>query len=91
MIRPSPVEPGDGRHSNGDTKMAGNKFQESKTHCPAGHEYTPENTKLIKSTQPGRFKRQCRKCKSDSAKARAKEAREEKLKASAPLGQTATA
>jgi hypothetical protein len=54
----------------------GNKFQESKTHCPQGHEYTPENTKLIKSTKPGHTKRQCRKCKNESASRRARAAKE---------------
>lgn len=42
-----------------------NLWQLAKTHCPAGHEYTPENTKLARSTKPGRFKRQCRKCKAE--------------------------
>lgn len=45
-----------------------NRFQSSKTHCPQGHAYTPENTKLAKSTKPGHFKRQCRKCQSEVAK-----------------------
>ena len=52
-----------------------NKSQASKTHCPAGHEYDAANTKLAKSTKPGHFKRQCRKCKSESAKRRAAEKR----------------
>jgi hypothetical protein len=43
--------------------MLGNRFQESKTNCPRGHAYTPENTKLIRSNAPGHFKRQCRACK----------------------------
>jgi hypothetical protein len=58
----------------------GNSFQTSKTHCPHGHEYTPENTKLIKSTRPGKFKRQCRACKAAAEKARAKTARKAKEK-----------
>lgn len=32
------------------------KFQKSKTHCPHGHEYTKENTRIYKN------KRFCRKC-----------------------------
>lgn len=43
-------------------------WQLAKTHCPAGHEYTPENTKLARSTKPGRFKRQCRACKAEVSK-----------------------
>ena len=58
-----------------------NVFQTSKTHCPQGHEYTPENTKLIKSTQPGHFKRQCRACKSATAKRLAREAKEKRERA----------
>jgi hypothetical protein len=50
-----------------------NEFQQSKTHCPAGHPYTPENTIQVKSTKPGHFKRQCRKCKNLSASRRNKE------------------
>lgn len=49
-------------------RIDGNKFQGSKTHCPYGHEYTPENTIKIKSTKPGHFKRQCRICKKNTAR-----------------------
>jgi hypothetical protein len=68
MIRSSPDIPAAGSASpeQWDREMAAagnNEYQSSKTHCPHGHEYTPENTKLIKSTKPGKFKRQCRQCK----------------------------
>jgi hypothetical protein len=53
-----------------------NVFQTSKTHCPHGHEYTPENTKLIKSTKPGHFKRQCRACKAMTAKRLSQQAKD---------------
>ena len=64
----------------------GNKFQTGKTHCPRGHLYDEANTKLIKSTKPGRTKRQCRRCKNESAARRAQAAKE---KAAQPEGQTA--
>ncbi len=32
------------------------QFQRDKTHCPMGHEYTPENTKIWKGN------RSCKKC-----------------------------
>jgi hypothetical protein len=56
--------------------MTDGNFQQAKTHCPHGHEYTPGNTKLIKSTKPGHFKRQCRTCKAIVSKRLAKERRE---------------
>ena len=35
----------------------------TRTHCPQGHEYTPENTRLIKTVRPGRGPaRQCIAC-----------------------------
>lgn len=38
-------------------------WQSEKTHCPAGHEYTPENTRLKPQSQgrPG-VSRECREC-----------------------------
>jgi hypothetical protein len=35
--------------------------QRAKTHCPAGHEYTPENTYILKRSG-GRTARQCKTC-----------------------------
>jgi hypothetical protein len=43
-----------------DTVRNGNHWNTRKTHCPAGHEYTPENTYQWASS-PNR--RRCRKCK----------------------------
>ena len=39
-----------------DMVRKGRSHQQQKTHCPRGHEYTPENTRLYKT---GRY---CRKC-----------------------------
>ena len=33
------------------------------THCPAGHEYTPENTYLQRNTLNGKIGRVCRTCR----------------------------
>ena len=32
------------------------------THCPKGHEYTPENTRLVKRNTPSGVGRVCKKC-----------------------------
>jgi hypothetical protein len=42
----------------------GSRLRRAKTHCPQGHEYTPENTKTYTSG------RQCVACKQERAKAR---------------------
>ncbi|MEV7364236.1 hypothetical protein [Streptomyces sp. NPDC091299] len=39
----------------------------NKTHCPQGHEYTPENTKRVKSHPNARY---CRECHRISERAR---------------------
>jgi hypothetical protein len=47
------------RSQNGlDTVRHGKSQWANRTHCPAGHEYTPENTYVI----PGRGARDCRTC-----------------------------
>jgi hypothetical protein len=45
--------------------------QRAKTHCPHGHEYTPENTYVINRTG-GRTARQCRTCMREQRDARRK-------------------
>ena len=46
-----------------------------RTHCPHGHEYSKENTILLKNPdKPGTFKRQCRECKREDARRRRREA-----------------
>ena len=35
-----------------------------KTHCPAGHEYTPENT-ILETNRCGRKSRRCKKCRNE--------------------------
>lgn len=42
----------------------GNHHDARKTHCPRGHEYTPENTSLMRKTgrKPGSYSRRCLIC-----------------------------
>lgn len=54
------------RSANASRASAGNRNWRtlSITHCPQGHEYTPENT----YTPPLHFERQCKKCRYERAK-----------------------
>lgn len=47
-----------------DRRKHGTDFQVNKTHCPQGHEYTSENTKVIPSRPTARYCRQCHKDRS---------------------------
>lgn len=47
-----------------DRRRHGTDHQVNKTHCPQGHEYTPENTKVIPSRPTARYCRQCHKDRS---------------------------
>jgi hypothetical protein len=46
----------------------GHAFQRAKTHCPSGHEYTPDNTAI--HTKKGYNYRRCKQCDRDSQNAR---------------------
>ena len=55
-----------GTHSDNmlDCANKGRHYEQQKTHCPKGHEYTPENTMIKKQTRvksPGKY-RVCRQC-----------------------------
>jgi len=58
-VNPSHLEPVTNQENcrRGDTGIANTR----KTHCPAGHLYSPENT-YIYQTKDGRRLRSCRKC-----------------------------
>lgn len=59
--------------SNDENLRRGPRFNGSKTHCPRGHAYTPENTRLI--VKPNTTSRTCRTCQRDRDSARMKGAR----------------
>lgn len=40
-------------------------IERMKDECPAGHEYTPENTYVTRSKRNGTLSRHCRKCRRD--------------------------
>lgn len=42
----------------------------AKTHCPQGHEYTPENTTIIKRSKGGTDYRRCRACHREKSRQR---------------------
>jgi hypothetical protein len=57
-VNPEHLRLGTVTDNNRDTVRDGTQWQVRKTHCPRGHEYTPENTYQRKD-HPGR---QCRAC-----------------------------
>lgn len=56
-VRPSCLFLGTKADNNLDMRNKGRHWQSKKTHCPQGHEYTPENTKI--QTKGGRVCRTC--------------------------------
>lgn len=61
----------DTHRENGlDTVRQGTNFFANRTHCPKGHEYTPENTKVIPSRPTARFCRACHRETSNAARDR---------------------
>lgn len=52
-----------------DQIRVGTHFQSRKTHCPAQHEYTPDNT-AVYEIAPGKFKRACKACMRQQSKDR---------------------
>ena len=72
---PQPSRRGGARPGAGDPGLGQRSAerQRAKTHCPAGHEYTEENTYIIKRAG-GRTARQCKTCTRAKAAAKRKAA-----------------
>lgn len=49
-----------------DRRAHGTDFQSNKTHCPQGHPYDAENTKVIPSRPTARYCRQCHRDRSEN-------------------------
>ena len=73
-VNPEHLEPVDHRINSqrGNTGLSSGAQQSAKTHCPQGHEYTPENTYINHSTG-ARHCRQCRRAWDKDHKAQATE------------------
>ena len=57
-VRPDHLYLGDPQSNSHDRSVRGRDFNAMKTHCPSGHEYTPENTYRPGGTG-SRFCREC--------------------------------
>lgn len=55
-----------------DKVRNGNNHHARKTHCPQGHEYTPENTYALPSRPTARYCRECHRAKQRRYRARKK-------------------
>ncbi len=64
-VRPGHLFLGTEADNMADRDAKGRNYQKSKTHCPQGHEYTPENT-YYAASRPGW--RRCRICKAAQEK-----------------------
>lgn len=69
-------------HKN--TLLSPAEVNRTKTHCPANHEYTDENT-YTRVTSTGRIHRQCRTCTIERARQRARDLRQERLESTLTL------
>jgi len=66
-INPEHLFPGTNRDNILDSLKKGRHFNASRTHCSKGHEYTPDNTLIVKGSE-----RVCRTCKRDYERPRAR-------------------
>lgn len=53
---------GDDKANFQDCAAKNRHANKRKTHCKEGHEYTPENTRMVRSQLRGEWKRQCKRC-----------------------------
>lgn len=65
--RPDNLRWGTRSENTRDRVVHGTHNQASKTHCPHGHEYTPENTYIRRNRKHGWKGRRCRSCRLEAA------------------------
>lgn len=63
-VNPMHLEPVTNQENALRSRLTLASINSAKTHCPSGHEFTPENTAIYGSKQPGRYCRQCYRDKS---------------------------
>ncbi|MDP5310445.1 hypothetical protein [Streptomyces poriferorum] len=62
--------------NRGTDRRVGAYDQARATHCGAGHEWTPENTRMDAGRSPGRHRRRCRSCEREHSQRRKSQARD---------------
>lgn len=61
-VNPDCTYPGTHLQNMQDKSAKGRHWQQQKTHCPQGHPYDAENTRLILDKTRGTYNRKCRTC-----------------------------
>jgi len=61
-VNPAHLSLGTKKDNGADMASKNRAYNQKKTHCPKGHEYTEENTYVFISPSTNKSRRQCRQC-----------------------------